>query len=35
LAEHATALKWPILGVLVAIAVTTTMDATGLSYGEP
>ncbi len=25
------ALKWPILGVLLAIVVTTTMDATGLS----
>jgi membrane protease YdiL (CAAX protease family) len=24
-------LKWPILGVLAAIAITTTMDATGLS----
>jgi len=25
------ALRWPILGVLVAIAITSTMDATGLS----
>jgi membrane protease YdiL (CAAX protease family) len=26
-----TALRWPILGVLAAIAITSTMDATGLS----
>ena len=26
-----TSLRWPALGVLVAIAVTTTMDATGLT----
>jgi membrane protease YdiL (CAAX protease family) len=30
-AEQAPSLRWPILGVLAAIAVTTTMDATGLS----